>query len=118
VFNLPIPREFHKGLILNKKLLRVLGQMEMGDEASLVCELPRHLLKDVSVDDYGQVDLAGLLTLCKHLSAGESLGFDTEGEEELDFSNFSQEEKDLEKGSFWFRMIYDRSLAVDPVGIR
>jgi hypothetical protein len=96
---------------LNKKLLRVLEQIEMGDEASLVCELPRHLLRDVTVDDYGQVDLAGLLTLCKQLSS-------VEYEDEVDFANLSKElneEEDFQKSSFWFRMIYDRSLAVDPV---
>ncbi len=83
----------------------------MGDEASLVCELPRHLLRDVTVDDYGQVDLAGLLTLCKQLSS-------VEYEDEVDFANLSKElneEEDFQKSSFWFRMIYDRSLAVDPV---
>ncbi len=96
---------------MNKKLLRVLEQIEMGDEASLVCELPRHLLRDVTVDDYGQVDLAGLLTLCKQLSS-------VEYEDEVDFANLSKElneEEDFQKSSFWFRMIYDRSLAVDPV---
>jgi hypothetical protein len=127
---------------LNNKLLRVLGQLEMGDEASLVCELPNYLLNGVAVDDYGQVDLAGLLALCKQLSMEEeseflpdfSAGFEEQFEDEfegqmqakaqsrladsLTFSNSLREEEEFQKGSFWFRMIYDRSLAADPSLIR
>ncbi len=90
---------------MNHKLLKVLEQLEMGDEASLICELPRHLLKEVNVDEAGQVDLMGLLAVCKHLSSAE-----VESSERLAI----QDEEAFEKSAFWYRMIYDRSLAVDP----
>ena len=105
---------------MNNKLLRVLEQLEMGDHASLICELPGHLLKDVEVDESGQVDLAGLLTLCKHLSSAEASEVDEFHDEILAEARqlSQQEEEAFQRSSFWFRMIYDQSLAVDPLSVR
>jgi len=92
---------------MNRKLLRVLEQIEAGDAGSLVCELPRYLLKDIAVDEQGQVDLASLLVICKELS-----------EENFAPECDPLEEQAFEQSRFWFRMIYDESLAVDPVRVK
>jgi|688.fasta_scaffold675220_1 hypothetical protein len=103
---------------MNNKLLRVLEQLEAGDHASLVCEVPGHLLRDIHIDESGEVDMAGLLTLCQHVSSKEVSSLDGLHHRILTEARYIAEEEEFERSSFWYRMIYDRSLAVNQNAVK
>jgi hypothetical protein len=83
-----------------------------------VCEVPLHLLRDIQVDESGEVDMEGLLTLCQHVSSAEVSSLDGLHTRVLTEARHLAEEEEFERSSFWYRMIYDRSLAVNQTMVK
>ena len=54
-------------------LLKVLSQIDEGDMQSLECSIPASLLKDLNVQEDGQVDLDTLLKICHRVKRAEVL---------------------------------------------
>lgn len=81
--------------------MRVLQQIEAGDEASLLCELPKELLEGVKVARDGSVDSGFLFDLCQKILVEQEV-----------IEKKVEETKCFERNQFLMSMIYDSSIAV------
>ena len=88
---------------MNSKLLKVLHQIDSGDDASFICELPQDMMDGVHVDAMGNVDGEILLNLCQKIL-----------EEQEAHEAKVAAQASFERNQFLMRMIYDPSVAVQP----
>ena len=80
------------------ELLRILTQIDKGDQKALLCELPKSVLDGLNIGADGTVDLELLIQLCKRISErSDAPGSDSE------FKKYTE----------MMSMIFDSSRAVE-----
>lgn len=89
------------------RLLKVLTQIEKGDQSALLCELPQSLVEGLKIQADGSVDTETLFKICHRIMRVEKLTQKIVQQE-------AALEEEFKKNGELMRLIFDSSIAVEP----